>query len=46
MALTTLWSDSAIAELQTVHDYYLTKAGSKVASKIVNSFGRQIPSTC
>ena len=37
MAMTVVWSDSAISELQTIHDYYLTKAGFKVAAKIVNS---------
>ena len=37
MEIIVLWSDSAISELQAIHDYYLTKANLKVAHKIVNS---------
>ena len=37
MEIAVLWSDSAISELQAIHDYYLTTASFKVAYKIVNS---------
>jgi plasmid stabilization system protein ParE len=37
MEITVLWADSAIAELQDIHDYYITKVGIKVAHKITNS---------
>ena len=37
MEVTVLWSDSAISELQAIHDYYLTTASFKIAQKIVNS---------
>ncbi|OFX32213.1 MAG: hypothetical protein A2X08_08285 [Bacteroidetes bacterium GWA2_32_17] len=35
MEITVLWSDSAISDLQDIHDYYLAKASLKVANKIV-----------
>jgi plasmid stabilization system protein ParE len=37
MEITVLWSDSAISDLQNIHDYYLSKANLKVARKIVNA---------
>jgi len=37
MEIIVLWSDSAVSELQSLHDYYLTTASSKIAKKIVNS---------
>ena len=37
MEITVLWSDSAISDLQDIHDYYLAKASLKVAQRIVNS---------
>jgi len=37
MEITVLWSDSAISDLQDIHDYYLSKASLKVAQRIVNS---------
>lgn len=37
MEITVLWSDSAISDLQDIHDYYLAKASLKVAKRIVNS---------
>ncbi len=37
MEITVVWSDSAISELQSIHDYYLTTASFKIAQKIVNS---------
>ncbi len=37
MEMIVLWSDSAIEDLQEIHDYYATSANAKVADKIVNS---------
>lgn len=37
MEITVLWSDSAISDLQDIHDYYFAKASLKVAQRIVNS---------
>lgn len=37
MEMTVLWSDSAISDLQVIHDYYLTTASLKVARKIVDA---------
>lgn len=36
MEMTVLWSDSAISDLQTIYDYYLTTANATVAVKMVD----------
>ena len=36
MEMTVLWSDSAISDLQAIHDYYLTIANSTVAGKMID----------
>lgn len=37
MEIIVLWSDSAQSDLRAIHDYYLEKANSKVALKLINS---------
>ena len=36
MEINVLWADSAITELQTIHDYNLVTASYEIAQKIVN----------
>jgi len=37
MEIIIIWSDSAIEELRDIYDYFLSKAGKKVADKIINA---------
>lgn len=37
MEIIVVWSDSAIEELQNIHEYYYSKASKRVADKITNS---------
>jgi len=37
MEMIVLWTDSAIEDIQQIHDYYIIIAGDKVANKITNS---------
>ena len=37
MEMTVLWTDSAIEDLQGIHDYLFSVASLKVANKITNS---------
>jgi toxin ParE1/3/4 len=37
MEIKVLWSDSAIEELQEIHNYYVSTASLKIADKIVNT---------
>jgi plasmid stabilization system protein ParE len=37
MEMIVLWSDSAIEDLQEIHDYFIAKASFKIANKITNS---------
>ena len=37
MEMIVLWTDSAIADLQEIHDYFISVASLKVANKITNS---------
>jgi plasmid stabilization system protein ParE len=37
MEMTVLWTDSAIEDLQGIHDYLFSAASLKVASKITNA---------
>lgn len=37
MEITVLWSDSAIKDLQDIHDYFLAKASLKVSQKLVTT---------
>lgn len=37
MEVIVIWTESAIAELQNIHDYFAEKAGGSVANKITDT---------